>query len=95
MGDSNTRLFWLFGALFLFDVVVSRGVILDSGLSWSQKSLQLAVIWLIPVIGGAVVLAMQGQNHTVKEMRSLYPFPFYFAGYKPPYKDPGPKFGDG
>jgi hypothetical protein len=66
-------------AYVLIALILTRGVIADSGLSVFQKIAQTMIIWLIPVFGMCVVLVMQGNNHTRAEMKSLVPFPFYLA----------------
>lgn len=63
----------------LVAIIVTRGVIADSGLSVLQKVAQSMIIWLIPVFGMSIVLLMQGNNHTRTEMKKLVPFPFYLA----------------
>ena len=64
----------------LFNLIVTRGLLLDSGLTGKQKLLQALMSWFIPVIGGCLVIVMQGQSHTRSEMKALVPYPFYFAG---------------
>lgn len=41
--------------LALFNTYVSIRVLVHGGLSGRQKALQLAIIWLLPIIGGSVV----------------------------------------
>ena len=60
-------------------VIVTRGVILDPGLSVFQKIAQAMIVWFIPVLGMSAVLLMQGNSHTRAEMKSLVPFPFYLV----------------
>lgn len=76
---------WLIAALVsygLFSLVVSIGLARDSSLSTGQKLWQMLVAWLIPFVGGALMLAWQGHHHPRAEMKSLVPFPFYLAGYR-------------
>lgn len=63
----------------LIALILTRGVIVDPGLTIFQKIAQAMIVWLIPVLGLCVVLFMQGNNHTRAEMRKLVPFPFYLA----------------
>ncbi len=67
------------GAHALVALILTRGLLVDSGLSVFQKIAQAVIVWLIPVFGMSVVLLMQGNNHTRAEMKSLVPFPFYLA----------------
>ena len=78
-----------------FNLIVTMAVVREVGLQTIQKILQTILVWVLPVIGGSIVLAMQGQNHTRDEMKKLVPFPFYLVGYRKPYRDSGPKFGEG
>ncbi len=68
-------------------LIITRGVILDSGLSALQRTIQVIIIWLIPAVGMCIVLLLQGYSHTREEMKRLVPFPFYLAA--------NPKPGDG
>ena len=70
------------GLLVGLNLIVMIGVLRDPGLSIFQKTGQILIIWLLPVIGAAGVLFFLGQNHTRAEMRSLVPFPFHMVGYK-------------
>lgn len=72
------------GVYVVIMLIITRGIVIDSGLTVLQKFFQILIIWLIPVIGASLVLAMQGNNYTRTEMRSLVPFPFYLAGYSKP-----------
>ena len=67
------------GAYLAIVLIVTRGVLLDPGLSPFQKLAQTTIVWLVPVFGMTVVLLMQGNNHTRDEMKTLVPFPFYLA----------------
>ncbi|MEQ9566369.1 MAG: hypothetical protein RLN85_11245 [Pseudomonadales bacterium] len=72
--------FLIAGATFLaFNLVVTWALIRDDGATVFQKSLQFFVIWLLPVLGGALILALVGSHHTRAEMRSMVPFPFTAA----------------
>lgn len=71
----------LLAALVVFNLIIVRSLWLDDGLSKAQKLAQGLLIWLLPLFGGSIVLAMQGQNHSRAEMTSLAPFPFYLVGY--------------
>ena len=75
------------GIYVMIGLIITRGVVADSGLTILQKLIQTLMIWLIPVFGMCVVLLMQGNDHTRAEMKSLVPFPFYLVA------DPRP--GDG
>lgn len=66
-------------AYALVAIIVTRGVVADTGLSVFQKVTQSLIIWLIPAFGMSIVLLMQGNNHTRAEMKKLVPFPFYLA----------------
>jgi len=66
-------------AYALIALILTRGVVADSGLSVFQKIAQTIIIWFIPVLGMSVVLLMQGNNHTRAEMKTLVPFPFYLV----------------
>lgn len=87
-----TTLFFI-SVYLLFNLVVTRGLLLDDGLTGKQKLIQALMSWLIPIIGGCVVIVMQGQNHTRSEMKALMPSPFYFVGHEQrptnPFKSPG------
>ncbi|MEO1201077.1 MAG: hypothetical protein AAFX10_00125 [Pseudomonadota bacterium] len=74
--------------LLVFNLIISQGVIRDGGLTAFQKSAQVVLLWLLPFLGGLVVLSMQGMNHTRSEMRELLPFPFYLAGHADPGASP-------
>ena len=76
-----TTLFFV-SVYLLFNLIVTRGLLLDDGLTGKQKLIQALVSWLVPIIGGCVVIVMQGQNHTRSEMKALMPFPFYFVGHE-------------
>jgi len=65
----------------LFNLVVTWSLIHDDGLSAKQKIYQTLLTWIVPIIGGSVVLAMQGQNHSRQELKSILPFPFYLVGH--------------
>ena len=67
------------GVYAITALILTRGILADSGLSVFQKIVQTMIIWLIPVFGMIVVLLMQGNNHTRAEMKRLVPFPFYLA----------------
>lgn len=71
----------LLAVLVVFNLIIVRSLWLDDGLSKGQKLAQGLLIWLLPMFGGSIVLAMQGQNHSRTEMMSLAPFPFYLVGY--------------
>ena len=75
-----TTLFFI-SVYLLFNLIVTRGLLLDDGLTGKQKLIQALVSWLVPIIGGCVVIVMQGQNHTRSEMKALMPFPFYLVGH--------------
>ena len=66
-------------AYAMIALILTRGVLVDSGLSVFQKIAQAIIIWVIPVFGMSIVLLMQGNNHTRAEMKGLVPFPFYLA----------------
>jgi hypothetical protein len=66
-------------AYAMIALILTRGVLVDSGLSVFQKIIQAIIIWVIPVFGMSIVLLMQGNNHTRAEMKGLVPFPFYLA----------------
>lgn len=72
----------LLGLLLIVNLIVTVGVLRDAGLSALQKTVQLLIIWILPVIGAALVLFFLGQNHTRAEMRSLVPSPFHMVGYQ-------------
>lgn len=88
-------MFVLLAFLIVLNVIVSRGVLLDDGLTWIQRILQILIVWILPIIGSAIVLLMQGQSHSRSEMRSLVPFPLYFVGYDKPLGGPDQKYGEG
>ena len=87
-----TALF-LISVYVLFSLIVTRGLILDNGLTAKQKVLQALMTWFIPIIGGCFVIAMQGQNHSRSEMKALMPFPFYLAGHADQPKNPFKSLG--
>ena len=84
----NNAVFFLISVYVAFNLIVTRGLLLDDGLTGKQKLLQALVSWFIPIIGGCFVIAMQGQNHTRSEMKALMPFPFYLAGQADRPKNP-------
>ena len=77
--DVHTGVLAGLGVLGLFNLIISIGLLRDSGLTALQKSFQLALAWLIPVFGGLTVLVIQASHHTREEMKSLVPYPFYMA----------------
>ena len=77
--DVYTGVLIALGMLGLFNLVISIGVMRDSGLTPLQKFLQVTMAWLIPVMGGLIVLVIQASHHTREEMKSLVPYPFYMA----------------
>lgn len=82
--DNVNPPFLIAGAIFLvFNLVVTWALIRDDGTTVFQKSFQFFVIWLLPVLGGALILALVGSHHTRADMRSMVPFPFYLAAPKP------------
>lgn len=64
-----------------FNLVVTCSLIRDDSLDAAQKVAQILIIWLVPFIGGGIILAFQGHHHPRQEMKSLVPFPFYLVGY--------------
>jgi len=73
--------------LLLFNAGVTLALARDDGLSPVQKSVQIVVVWVLPFIGGVLMLALVGSHHTRDELRSMAPFPFYLAG-RPHLKTP-------
>ncbi len=79
----------------VFNLIISRGVIKDAGINPRQTLAQILLTWLVPIVGACIVLAMLGQHHTREEMRTLVPFPFYFAGYTKLRENPYDSGGEG
>ena len=89
---NNTVLFAI-SVYVLFNLIVTRGLLLDSGLTARQRLLQAVMSWLVPIVGGCFVIALQGERYPRSELKALLPFPFYFAGHverrKNPFKSDG------
>lgn len=79
--DTGSVFFAALAVYGIFNLVVCRSLWLDGGLTRAQKLAQGLLAWAIPIVGGGIVLAMQGQNHSREEMKLLTPFPFYLVGY--------------
>ena len=73
-------LYSLLAAYVVISVIVTRSLILDHALGRKQKLMQLLIVWLVPIIGGCVVLVVQGQGYSRTEMKSLVPFLFHLVG---------------
>ena len=71
----------LLGLHVFLSLVLSQGLVRDDGLTAGQKLGQIVLVWFLPLIGAAIVLAMQGQNHSRSELKALLPFPFWYAGF--------------
>ena len=69
--------------LLVLNLGVTWALIRDDGATVLQKVFQFFVIWLLPVLGGALILALIGSHHTREEMKSMVPFPFYLAAASP------------
>ena len=84
LGDIENPIIMMLGVYVLIGLIVTRGIVLDAGLTVLQKVAQILIIWLIPVLGVCLVLVMQGNNHTRSEMKNLVPFPFYLVAHSRP-----------
>lgn len=71
------------GVLLVFNIGVTWALARDYGVTLPQKLGQTLVIWLLPVVGGVLILSLVGSHHTRAEMKSMVPFPFYLAAPKP------------
>ncbi len=65
--------------LGVFNLGVTWALIQDHGVTPAQKFGQTLVIWLLPVVGGILILSLVGSHHTRAEMKEMVPFPFYLA----------------
>ena len=85
MSITNVHPSVLFGLvlLLLFNLGVTWALIRDHGVTVPQKFGQTLIIWLLPVVGGVLILSLVGSHHTRAEMKSMVPFPFYLAAAKP------------
>ena len=70
--------------VLVFNLGVTLALIRDDGVTSLQRTVHALVIWLIPILGGALILALVGSHHTKDEMKSMVPFPFYLAGVPHP-----------
>ena len=70
--------------LVVLNVSVSLAIVRDDGLSSLQKFIQILVVWVLPFLGGVLMLALVGSQHTRDKLRSMVPFPFYLAGNPEP-----------
>ena len=70
------------GFVVVLNLVVTVGLIRDDGVTNLQKVAQAMLVWLLPIVGAGIVLAVIGSHHTKDEMKSLVPFPFYLAAYQ-------------
>ena len=66
----------------LANLLASRAVLFDDGVTNSQKALQLVLVWLVPLIGAGVVISLVGSHHSREELRGVLPFPLYLLGYE-------------
>lgn len=85
-------------ALFVylvFVLIVTRSVLKDSGLTGAQKTLQVVLVWIIPVLGPCAVLGFQGLSHSREEMKTLVPSPFHLVGYTKPRGESYREDGEG
>jgi len=84
--DTPTALMASAGAIILFNVIVTRTLILDAGTTAVQKLFQACLIWLIPVLGGTLILYLIASHHDRAEMANLAPWPFYLVAV-PPHRE--------
>jgi len=84
LGDIEKPIIMMLGVYVVIGFIITRGIVVDAGLTVFQRVAQTLIIWLVPVFGMCVVLLMQGNNHTRSEMKSLVPFPFYLVAQTRP-----------
>lgn len=75
-------------AVVIFNAVVTRALILDVGTTALQKVFQGVLIWLLPVLGGTLILYLIASHHDRAEMASLAPWPFYMTAAHCERKNP-------
>lgn len=68
-------------ALFLLalNIAVTFGIYGDETITRAQKTAHIVAVWLLPIIGGVLVLGFLASHHSRQELKQLVPFPFYMV----------------
>lgn len=63
--------------VFVVNLIATRLCIVDDSSGGLQVIGQLAVVWLIPAIGGLCAIYLVAQHYRADELKSLLPWPIY------------------
>jgi hypothetical protein len=84
----TTGIIVLLVLLLLFNLAITIGVVRDYSLTPLQRVAQVVMIWVLPGIGGFTAPIFPGAHHSRSELRTLLPFPLYYAGAEAATRSP-------